>query len=102
MLECLIIGDDFAIDLQKNIPKCELVAEKGINSYDFNVKKDFSFYAETVIINLGSNDTSNINTFDNLFEIRQRVGAKNVFWISSKNDDIVKEVAEYYGDSVVK
>ena len=72
-----------------------------------------SFYADTLIISLGSNDHKGVKTYDELFEMRQRVGAKNVFWVLpagnlpaggvpiEKIQSIVKELAAYYGDTVL-
>jgi hypothetical protein len=72
-----------------------------------------SFYAETVIISLGSNDHQYVKSYDQLFEMRQRVGAKRVFWVlpagnlKASNVPIeriqgfVREIATSYGDTVL-
>ena len=72
-----------------------------------------SFYAETVIISLGSNDHQYVKSYDELFEMRQRVGAKRVFWVlpagnlKASNVPIeriqgyVREIAKSYGDTVL-
>lgn len=113
MLECLIVGDSIAVGTKQFAPQCELQGKGGINSWQFNRMYKGSFYADTVIISLGTNDHKGINTFDELFEMRQRVGAKNVFWILpagnlkasnvsiEKIQEIVLELAEYYGDTVL-
>lgn len=113
MLECLIVGDSIAVGTKQFAPQCELQGKGGINSRQFNRMYKGSFYAETVIISLGTNDHHGVNTYDELFEMRQRVGAKNVFWILPAGNlkaskvpieeiqSIVQELAEYYGDSVL-
>lgn len=113
MLECLIVGDSIAVGAKQFAPYCQLQGKGGINSWQFNKMYPGSFYADTVIISLGSNDHQYVNTYDQLFEMRQRVGAKNVFWILpagnlkasnvpiEKIQTIVQEIAEYYGDSVL-
>ena len=113
MLECLIVGDSIAIGTKMFAPHCELQGKGGINSWQFNRMYKGSFYADTVIISLGSNDHKGVNTYDELFEMRQRVGAKNVFWVLpagnlpaggvpiEKIQSIVKELAAYYGDTVL-
>jgi lysophospholipase L1-like esterase len=113
MLECLIIGDSIAVGTKMFMPQCELQGKGGINTWQFNKMYKGSFYADTVIISLGSNDHKYVKTYDELFEMRQRVGAKNVFWILpagnlkasevpiTKIQSIVKELAEYYGDTVL-
>lgn len=113
MLECLILGDSIAVGTKMFMPQCELQGKGGINTWQFNKMYKGSFYADTVIISLGSNDHKYVKTYDELFEMRQRVGAKNVFWILpagnlkasevpiTKIQSIVKELAEYYGDTVL-
>ena len=113
MLECLIVGDSIAVGTQMFAPECTLQGKGGINSWQFNKMYPGSFYADTLIISLGSNDHKGVKTYDELFEMRQRVGAKNVFWILpagnlkaggvpiEKIQQIVKEIAQYYGDVVL-
>jgi lysophospholipase L1-like esterase len=113
MLECLIVGDSIAVGTKMFAPHCELQGKGGINSWQFNRMYKGSFYADTLIISLGSNDHKGVKTYDELFEMRQRVGAKNVFWVLpagnlpaggvpiEKIQSIVKELAAYYGDTVL-
>jgi hypothetical protein len=113
MLECLIVGDSIAVGTKMFAPHCELQGKGGINTWQFNKMYKGSFYADTVIISLGSNDHKGVKTYEELFEMRQRVGAKNVFWVLpagnlkagglpiEKVQFIVKELAAYYGDTVL-
>lgn len=113
MLECLIVGDSIAVGTKMFMPQCELQGKGGINTWQFNKMYKGSFYANTVIISLGSNDHKGVKTYDELFEMRQRVGADNVFWVLpagnlkasevpiEKIQTIVREIAEYYGDTVL-
>lgn len=113
MLECLIVGDSIAVGTKMFMPQCQLEGKGGINTWQFNRMYKGSFYADTVIISLGSNDHKGVRTYDELFEMRQRVGAKNVFWVLpagnlpaggvpiAKIQSIVKEIAEANGDTVL-
>lgn len=113
MLECLIIGDSIAVGTKQFAPECQLQGKGGINTWQFNKLYPGSFYAETVIISLGSNDHKGVKTYDQLFEMRKRVGSKNVFWVLpagnlkasevpiEKIQQIVLDLAEYYGDTVI-
>ena len=113
MLECLIVGDSIAVGTKQFAPECQLQGKGGINTWQFNRMYPGSFYADTVIISLGSNDHKGVNTYDQLFEMRQRVGAKNVFWVLPAGvakgsgvtieqiQETVIEIAEYYGDTVL-
>ena len=114
MLECLIIGDSIAVGTKMFAPQCELQGKGGINSWQFNRMYKGSFYDDTVIISLGTNDHKGVKTYDELFEMRQRVGAKNVFWVLPHGNlnapqnlpiaqiqKIVTELAQYYGDTVL-
>ena len=113
MLECLVIGDSIAVGTQMFAKECELQGKGGINTWQFNKMYPGSFYAETVIISLGSNDHQYVKTYDQLFEMRQRVGAKNVFWVlpagnlKASNVPIeriqgfIREIAYANGDTVL-
>ena len=113
MLDCLIVGDSIAVGTKMFMPQCQLQGKGGINTWQFNKMYPGSFYADTVIISLGSNDHKGVKTYDELFEMRQRVGASNVFWVLpagnlpaggvpiGKIQGIVKEIAEYHGDTVL-
>ena len=113
MLDCLVIGDSIAVGTQQFAKECQLQGRGGINTWQFNRMYPGSFYAETVIISLGSNDHQYVKTYDQLFEMRQRVGAKNVFWVlpagnlKASNVPIeriqgfVQAIAQYYGDTVL-
>jgi hypothetical protein len=113
MLDCLVVGDSIAVGTQQFAKECQLQGRGGINTWQFNRMYPGSFYAETVIISLGSNDHQYVKTYDQLFEMRQRVGAKNVFWVlpagnlKASNVPIeriqgfVQAIAQYYGDTVL-
>lgn len=113
MLECLIIGDSIAVGTQMFAKECQLQGKGGINTWQFNKMYPGSFYADTVIISLGSNDHQYVKTYDQLFEMRQRVGAKNVFWVLpagnlkaggipiEKIQEFVREIAYSNGDTVI-
>ena len=113
MLDCLIVGDSIAVGTKQFMPQCQLQGKGGINTWQFNKMYKGSFYADTVIISLGSNDHKGVKTYDELFEMRQRVGAANVFWVLpagnlpaggvpiEKIQAIVKEIASSYGDTVL-
>jgi lysophospholipase L1-like esterase len=113
MLECLIVGDSIAVGAKMYMPQCQLQGKGGINTWQFNKMYPGSFYADTVIISLGSNDHKGVKTYDELFEMRQRVGAKNVYWILPAGNlkasgvpieniqKIVTEIALYYRDMVL-
>ena len=113
MLDCLIVGDSIAVGTKMFMPQCQLQGKGGINTWQFNKMYPGSFYADTIIISLGSNDHKGVKTYDELFEMRQRVGAANVFWVLpagnlpaggvpiGKIQGIVKEIAEANGDTVL-
>jgi lysophospholipase L1-like esterase len=113
MLDCLVLGDSIAVGTQMFAKECQLQGRGGINTWQFNKMYPGSFYAETVIISLGSNDHQYVKTYDQLFEMRQRVGAKNVFWVLPAGNlkasavpieriqGFVPEIAQYYGDTVL-
>jgi lysophospholipase L1-like esterase len=114
LLECLVVGDSIAVGTKQFAPHCELQGRGGINTWQFNRMYPGSFYAETVIISLGTNDHRGVKTYDELFEMRQRVGARRVYWVLPHGNmnapqnlpiaeiqRMVQQVADYYGDTVL-
>ena len=114
MLDCLILGDSIAVGTQQFRQECVLVGKGGINTWQFN--KNYAQKIEpanTVIISLGSNDHSGVNSFKELLATRQRVEGKHVFWILPAGNlkasgidiesiqDMVKIIAKNYKDTVL-
>jgi lysophospholipase L1-like esterase len=114
MLECLIIGDSIAVGLAQHRPECASFSKGGINTWQYNKQyKSQNLTADTVIISLGSNDHKHIKTLDELTKLRQRVQARQVYWILPQGNlkasevpieniqAIVKQLATEHGDIVV-
>jgi lysophospholipase L1-like esterase len=109
MLECLIMGDSLAVGVGQVRTECVTHAKSGINSYDYvnrhilHTKGDTR--AKDIIISLGSNDTKNINTFEELDTLRQLVQADRVYWIlpniKETKRKAVWEVARKYNDFII-
>jgi lysophospholipase L1-like esterase len=106
MLDCLILGDSIAVGTHQFRQECAVVAKGGINSWQWNknYSKDLK-PARTVIISLGSNDHSGVNTFKELLAMRQQVDAERVFWImpaiKPEVQDIVKIIAKNFNDTIL-
>lgn len=114
MLECLILGDSIAVGTHQFAPQCQLVGRGGINTWQWNkMYPTADLSANTVIISLATNDHRYIKTESELAKMRERVKSSRVFWVLpagnlkgsevpiEKIQDIVKELAEYYGDIVL-
>jgi lysophospholipase L1-like esterase len=109
MLECLILGDSLAVGVGQIRKECVTRAKSGINSYDY-VNRHLLYtkgntQAKNIIISLGSNDTKNINTFEELDTLRQLVQADRVYWIlpniKETKRKAVWEVARKYNDFII-
>ena len=110
MLECLIMGDSLAVGVGQIRTECVTYAKSGINSYDYvnrhvlHTKTDQK-EAKTVIISLGSNDTKQIQTYEELDTLRQLVKADRVYWIlpniKEQKRKEVWMVADKYKDVVI-
>lgn len=104
MLECFIIGDSIAKGISDVRQECARVVTSGINSRNWsNQNADLMIEANSVIISLGTNDLKNINTYEQLKDLRFRVWAKKVFWILPAIDkpgvkDAVTKVANEFND----
>lgn len=114
MLECLILGDSIAVGLHQVRKECVAYAKGGINTRQFNIKYPGEFFANSVIISLGSNDHVHVRTRKELENLRNRVTVKNrVVWILPAGNleasgvniadikKIVMDIAEANGDMVV-
>lgn len=106
MLDCLIIGDSIGVGTHAFRKDCVSYSKGGWNTWQWNRdygNKDLT--ASTVIISLGSNDHKGVKTREELEKTRSKVKASRVFWIlpAIKPDiqQIVKEIAEKYGDTVL-
>jgi lysophospholipase L1-like esterase len=109
MLDCLILGDSIAKGVSDIRKECVAYVKNGINSHDYvnrlilNTKGDTT--AKTIIISLGSNDSPNVETFEELDTMRQLIKADVVWWIlpnikETKRND-VWEVAKKHNDKVL-
>jgi lysophospholipase L1-like esterase len=109
MLECLILGDSLAVGVGQIRTECVTYAKSGINSYDYVNRHILhtkgNTQAKNIIISLGSNDTKDINTFEELNTLRQLVTADRVYWIMPNIKETkrkaVWEVARKYNDVVI-
>jgi len=106
MLECLVMGDSIAVGTHHFLPQCEVRAQSGINSADWNRHYlNGAVQARSVIISLGSNDWRSINTMHNLKTLRENVKADRVYWIlpaiKPDRQAMIRKIAEVYGDVVL-
>ena len=111
MIDCMIMGDSLAVGVGQIRKECVTYAKSGINSYDYVNRhllhtNGADKQAKSVIISLGSNDTKNINTFEELDTLRQLIKADRVYWIvpAIKEDKrkAVWAVANKYHDHVIE
>lgn len=107
-IDCLILGDSLAVGVGQVRTECVTYAKSGINSYDFTnrfILNTPSNAAKHVIISLGSNDTKNIDTFEELDTLRQMVKADRVYWILPNIKETKRKavwmVANKYNDIVI-
>lgn len=109
MLECLILGDSIAVGIGQVRKECVTYAVSGINSYNY-VNRHLMYtegntQAKHVIISLGSNDTKNIDTYEELDSLRQMVKAEQVYWILPNVKETKRKavwmVANKYKDHVI-
>lgn len=109
MLECLILGDSLAVGVGQIRKECVTYAKSGINSYDYVnrhiLHTQGNTAAKTVIISLGSNDTKNIDTYEELLALRQLVKADRVYWILPNIKETKRKavwmVADQFKDNVI-
>ena len=112
MLDCLILGDSIAVGTHQFKQECVAYAKGGINSWQYN--KDYvkprknDFGAEVVLISLGSNDHKGVKTYNELYQLRERIKAQRVYWVLPNPEKFinqaedVKLIALSFGDTVIR
>jgi lysophospholipase L1-like esterase len=111
MIDGIVLGDSIAVGTQLQRYECVSYSKGGINTSQWNkTYGDKNLKAGTVIISLGTNDHKGVKTEQELFSMRSKVKASKVFWImppcndkfcKSNVNDIVKKIAETYGDMII-
>lgn len=106
MLECIVLGDSIAAGTARQMPDCTSYSVGGYSSWQWNQRyRGYGLKAHTVIISLGTNDTKQIPTRQELEYMRSRVDAEVVYWImppiKPEKQKIVMEFAREYGDIVL-
>lgn len=95
MIDCLILGDSIAVGTGLYRPECKVLVQQGITSKGWNMANSISkLDAKTVIVSLGSNDYSNINTYEELLALRKRINAEKVYWIMPAIKPEIQEIIE--------
>ena len=111
MFECLIVGDSIAVGTHQIAKHCAEYAKGGVNSWQWNkMYKGKDLIARVVIISLGTNDHSGVNTLKELMDMRMRVDAELVFWIRPPCNDkfckpavneVVEIIAKKFNDTII-
>lgn len=106
---CYILGDSIAQGVASYSTQCASATKVGLNTND--ARKYFAtkgpLYFDNLVISLGINDKGQPKkTMENLVAIRMNIKAKKVIWVLPNNNyseqgQIVKRIANYYGDSFV-
>lgn len=102
---CAILGDSIAFGLSTKYQYCYVNAQVGMNTEEYQ-NMITSINKKIVIISLGVNDSSQIDTYDNLLHIREKIKSKYVFWILPRNSHLsqqrlVSQVAKKFNDDVI-
>ncbi len=112
LLACLIIGDSIGAGTKMFAPKeCVSYSKGGFNTWQWNRKwGNTPLKAKKVVISLGTNDHSGVNTKKEFTKIRTRIKVGNVVWIMPPCNKgfckpgvnaAVKEIANKYGDKII-
>ena len=105
MVPCVVMGDSIAVGVAEYRPECEAIAKSGINSARYIETLLETRTAKTVVISLGVNDGSTIDTLENLREVRRQVHGRTVFWllpgIRPRAQWAIRTVAHEFGDRLI-
>jgi lysophospholipase L1-like esterase len=113
LLACLIIGDSIGVGTKMFAPKeCVSYSKGGWNTWQWNRKwGNTPLEAKKVVISLGTNDHSGVNTYKELNKIRHRIRSQNVVWILPPCNQkfckplvnaAVQQIAAEHTDTVIK
>lgn len=105
MLECLIVGDQYAMDVATLNDKCYVAYTANINSEEFSNRFKKFPKANKTVISLGSFDS--YITIKSLSEYRAKFGrGSTVIWVlpskGSPNRDYVFKLATDYDDLITE
>ena len=83
MFECLIMGDSIAYGTAHFRKECVAIVKSGITSgkYLNDYTNGVPFDSKTTIISLGVNDSSDMDTYENLLKLRKKINSEKVYWI---------------------
>lgn len=112
MLECLIIGDSIAVGTKIFAPKeCVSYSKGGYNTWQWNNQWGKTpLEAKKVVISLGTNDHSGVDTYKELSKIRYRIKSVRVVWImppcnkkfcKPTVNEVVRQISYKYGDTII-
>ena len=105
MIPCLILGDSLAVGVGQARPECIVAAEVGINSSRYLQTWRPPMQAKTVVISLGVNDSLDIETEQNLRQLRHGITAETVYWlvpgIHPTARTAVHDIARAFGDKMI-
>jgi hypothetical protein len=99
------MGDSIAVGVAEYRPECEAIAKSGINSTRYIETLLQAHTANTIVISLGVNDDTTMDTEDNLREVRRQVHGRTVYWllpgIRPRAQLAIRTIALEFGDHVI-
>ena len=106
MIECAVIGDSIAQGVAQHRPECVSLARSGWTSAQWNRRwGSQELNAHSVIISLGTNDSSAVKSELELRAIRAMARSDRVFWILPANSAamqrLIRQIALDWGDTVL-
>jgi lysophospholipase L1-like esterase len=106
MIDCAVIGDSIAQGVAQYRPECSSLARSGWTSAQWNRRwGSQELNAHSVIISLGSNDSSAVKSELELRAIRAMARSDRVFWILPANNAamqrLIQQIALDWGDTVL-
>lgn len=110
MASCLVLGDSIAVALAAiGLHECRQCAKGGLNSWQINRLCSGPQHAHVVVVSMGTNDHSGIDSLKEVLSLRRRIEAQHVVWIDPYFSHVsidqlrasIRYTANEFGDWIV-
>lgn len=110
LANCLVVGDSIAVALATiGLRECRQCAKGGLNSWQINRLCSGPQHAHVVVVSMGTNDHSGIDSLKEVLALRRRIEAQHVVWIEPYFSHVsidqlrasIRYTANEFGDWIV-
>ena len=109
MIDCLVTGDDIALQVGIHLKECQVVVQSNLNSENYfkyfaNETNSQNSLERSHVFSIGQFDPIDMETKSNLEKIRKNIVGKVIWLNNTKNSSAklaVLEIASEYNDVII-